>query len=77
LESHGCELLVCRQIGYYFDIDLPCPQLAWHLRKWWNRSLGEVAVPLGPGSLLAVGQVEGVDDIAALPAVVWRRIALW
>lgn len=38
-----------------------------------HAALGEVPVPLGPQSVVGVGEVEGVDDLAALPAVVaWR-----
>jgi hypothetical protein len=59
-----------------FDIHLPRPQLARHLRQWRNHALGEVAVPLGPGGVVAVGEAERVDHVAALPAVVRRRLAL-
>lgn len=75
MEPHRRELVACRQIGY-FDIDLPCPQLAGHLCEWWDHALGEVAVPLGPGGVLTVGEIKRVNDIAALPAVVWWRVAL-
>ncbi len=35
--------------------------------------LGEMAIPLGPERLLPIGEVESVDDVAALPTVVTRR----
>jgi hypothetical protein len=40
----------------------------------WYAPLGQVAVPLSPEGLLLIGEVEGVDDLAALPAVVARRL---
>lgn len=38
-----------------------------------NHRLGEMPVPLGPCCLLAVGEIERVHDVSALPAVVRRR----
>jgi len=37
---------------------------------WWDAALGEVAVPLGPDAVFGVAEMERVDDVAALPAVV-------
>ena len=36
--------------------------------------LGKVAIPLRPERLLAVGQVKGIDGVAALPAIVAGRL---
>jgi hypothetical protein len=66
---------LCREVGD-FDIYLPRPHLAGHLCEWGNGALGEVPIPLGPSRLLAIGEVEGVDDATPLPAVVRRRVAL-
>jgi len=39
----------------------------------WYPPLGEMAVPLGPERVPVVGEIEHVDDLAVLPAVVaWR-----
>ena len=39
----------------------------------WYAPLGEMAIPLSPERVLVVGEVESVDDVAALPTVVtWR-----
>jgi len=39
----------------------------------WYAPLGEMAIPLSPQRVLLVGEVESVDDVAALPTVVtWR-----
>lgn len=40
----------------------------------WQAALGEVPVPLGPQRSLGVREVEGVDDVAVLPAVVAGRL---
>ena len=64
-----------REVGD-FDIDLPGPQLARHLRERRDHALGEVAIPLGPGGLLGLGEIESIDDVAALPPIVGRRLAL-
>jgi hypothetical protein len=56
---------------------LPRPQLARHLRERRDHALREMPVPLCPSGRLAVGQIERVNNISALPAVVRRRVALW
>lgn len=49
------------------------PDISRKLAHWWYASLGEMAIPLGPERVLRVGEVESVDDVAALPAVIaWR-----
>ncbi len=41
----------------------------------WDAALGEMAVPLGPQRVVLIGQVEGVNYLAALPAIItgWVR----
>jgi hypothetical protein len=51
------------------------PDVSGELLQRWDASLGEVPIPLSPERLLVVGEVERVDDVAALPAVVPR--GLW
>jgi len=67
--------VVSRKIGD-FDIDQSRPQVARHLCKRRNGTLGKVSIPLDPSGLLAIGQIERIRDIPALPAVIRRRIAL-
>jgi hypothetical protein len=45
-------------------------RLARHLRKRRDRALREMPIPLGPSGRLAVGEIERIDDVSALPAVV-------
>jgi hypothetical protein len=51
------------------------PHVAGKLLHRWYAPLGEMAIPLSPQGLLLICEVEGVDDLAALPAVVagWLR----
>jgi hypothetical protein len=51
------------------------PHVAEKLLHRWYAPLGEMAIPLSPQGLLLICEVEGVDDLAALPAVVagWLR----
>jgi len=37
-------------------------------------TLGEMSVPLSPKRVLLLGEVDGVDDVAVLPAVVAERL---
>jgi hypothetical protein len=55
------------------------PHVARKLLNRWYAPLGQVAIPLSPQGLLLICQVEGVDDLAALPAVVagWLRPQAW
>jgi hypothetical protein len=50
------------------------PDVSRKLPHRWYPSLGEVAIPLRPQRLLVIGEIEGVDDVAMLPAVVARRL---
>lgn len=69
------------------DIYLPSPKLPRHLRERRDRPLRQVPIPLRPHRFFAVGEIEGIDDIASLPAIAlaisrsercpvpWRRTA--
>jgi hypothetical protein len=50
------------------------PDVAGELVHRWYAALREVAIPLSPKRFLVVSKVEGVDDVAALPAVIARRL---
>ena len=56
-------------------VDCPRPQVPRHLLVWRDARLGEVPIPFGPHRGLVTGEVERLDDRAALPAAVWRRKA--
>ncbi len=58
------------------DIYLPGPQLARHLRERGDHALGEMAVPLRPSGFLGIREVDRIDYVAALPAVVRWWVAL-
>jgi hypothetical protein len=73
-EAHRGEPLGGGEV-YYLHVDLPVPELSRHLRERRDHALGQVPIPLGPHRVLAVGEIEGVDDISSLPAVVGRRLA--
>jgi hypothetical protein len=53
-EPNSRELLVRGEVCD-LNVNLPCPQFAWHLRERRNGSLGKVSIPLGPSGLLAIG----------------------
>jgi hypothetical protein len=73
-ETDGRQALCGGEVGD-FQIDLPRPQGARHLRQRWYCRLSEVSAPLRPRGLLAIGEVERVHDVAALPAAIRRRVA--
>lgn len=60
------------KIGDLERRDLVPPHVSGKLVHRWYSTLGEVAIPLSPQRLLLIGEVESVDDVAALPAVVAR-----
>jgi hypothetical protein len=67
------------EIGDLERSDPVTPHVAGKLLHRWYAPLGEVAIPLSPQGLLLVCEVEGVDDLAALPAVLtgWLRPEAW
>jgi len=62
------------EIGDLERPDPVMPHVAGKLLHRWYAPLGEVAIPLSPQGLLLICEVEGVDDLAALPAVVAGRL---
>jgi hypothetical protein len=75
LEADLGEVLRGGEVGD-LDVYLPGPQLTGHLRERRDHALGEVAILLRPGGLVGVCEIERVDDVAALPAVIRRWLAL-
>ncbi len=70
LKADRRELRPAAEISHPLDIDLKLPELAGHLANRFGLHLGERPIPLGPRSLWAVGEIERLDDRAALPAPV-------
>ena len=73
-EAHTGEPVSGREIGNVEPRHLVAPHVARQLVHGRYAPLGEVPVPLRPERILFVAQVESVDDIAALPPVVARRL---
>lgn len=62
------------EIGDFKPPDGVAPHISGKLPKRWDTTLGEVAIPLSPQRFLVVGEVERVEGVAALPAVVAGRL---
>lgn len=62
-------------VGHLQRLHVIAPQVPGEREVRRYAGFGEMAVPLGPGAQRAVGQAQGVNDAAALPAVVagWVR----
>jgi hypothetical protein len=70
-EAHASQALRGREIGDLEPrVDHPPPQVPRHLPVRRDTRLGEVPVPLGPDRGLVAGEVDYLDDRAALPATV-------
>lgn len=63
-----------REIGNLEPSHPVAPHIARKLVQRWYAPLGEVPIPLGPQRFLGVRQVEGIDDIAALPSAFTGRL---
>jgi hypothetical protein len=50
-----CRQLIVRGEVGDLNIDLPRPQLTWHLCEGRDGTLGKVSIPLGPSGLPAIG----------------------
>lgn len=59
-----------REVGDVGDVHGNSPGIARHPTGRRCPLLGRMAVPLGPGRLLSVRQIEATDDGAGLPAAV-------
>jgi hypothetical protein len=46
-KTNGEKALSGREVGDTVNLDLPPPQLAWHLAVRWDREFGQGPVPLG------------------------------
>src|SRR3954449_4203729 len=57
------------EIGDAREIDLAAPEVARERLAWWQGGLGERSVPLRPRGRLAVGEIDRIDDRAALASV--------
>jgi hypothetical protein len=73
-ETDPTEPVDRREIDHVEPSHAVAPDVARQLVQGRYTALGEMPVPLRPQRLLVVGQVERVDDVAALPAVVARRL---
>jgi hypothetical protein len=70
LDSVSSEHTFQRQVGDVGQIDLEPPHVARQPQLRRYPQLRRVAVPLRPGCLVAVGEIERSNDVAALPATV-------
>lgn len=68
-ESYRPEPLGRREVGHLCGSG-EAPQIPREGPMRWHSQLGQHAVPLRPHRLLAVGQIEALDHLAALPATV-------
>jgi len=73
-EPDACESVCFAEICHVERSHAVTPDVSRKLLHRWNAPFGEVAIPLSPERLLLIGEVEGIDDVAALPAVVARRL---
>jgi hypothetical protein len=73
-EPDACESVHIAEIGHVEPSHSVAPDVSRQLLHRWYAPLGEVAIPLSPQRLPLIGEVEGVDDVASLPAVVARRL---
>jgi hypothetical protein len=71
-EPDACESVCFAEICHLERSHSVTPDVSRKLLHRWNAPFREVAIPLSPERLLLIGEVEGIDDVAALPAVVAR-----
>src|SRR5665811_973076 len=57
-------------------MDLVAPEIAGQAHLERHAPLGKAAIPLGPGGLFLLSEIEGGDHVAALPAAVRRRVCI-
>jgi hypothetical protein len=73
-QADALESIRIAEIGHVEGLHSMAPDVAGELVHRWYAALREVAIPLSPKRFLVVSEVEGVDDVAALPAVIARRL---
>lgn len=73
-QADACESVRITEIGHVERLHFVTPDVTRKLPHRWYAPLGEVAIPLRPKRLLIVGEIEGVNNVAALPAVVALRL---
>lgn len=71
-KTDSLEALVAVEQGDALEIDAPAPQVPWEGLRGRDAGGGQGAVPLRPGGGRFVSEVEGLDDVAVLPAAVGR-----
>jgi hypothetical protein len=78
-EPDACESVCIAEIRHIQRVYSVAPDVSRKLVHRGYPTLREVAIPLSPERVLVVGEVEGVDDVAALPAAVarWPRPRVW
>jgi hypothetical protein len=77
-EADACKLRLAPQVGDSIHLHLEAPQISGQLVIGSERQLVDLPVPLGPGCLARVGEVEAGYRRAALPTPVrWRPRATW
>ena len=54
VQAYASEAVRLREIGD-LDVDVPLPDVAWHLLVRWYAEFGQVPVPLRPRGLLVFG----------------------
>ena len=68
-----CQSLRGAEISHVEAGHSVAPEISRELLQRWDAPLGQMAIPLSPQRLLLVTEVESIDDVASLPAVVtWR-----
>jgi len=63
-----------RQVGDIDTAHAVAPYVARKVAHWWNPSLSKMPIPLGPERVRLIGEIQRVDDRAALPAVIARGL---
>jgi hypothetical protein len=71
-EANAGEPVIVGEVSDVWQRDLPAPEVAGEYLMGRQGSFCEVAVPLSPRRFLAVGEIDGLDNRAALPSVVSR-----
>jgi hypothetical protein len=74
VEPDASESIGHRQVGDLDTTHAVAPDVAGEVTQRRNPSLGKMPIPLRPERVRLIGEIEGVHDGAALPAVVARRL---